>query len=193
MVLEIVNLVLRQRQPHRAIRLNQRRHSAAKNIILVDHAIAESTDKPTVVRRRIDLWPLVESLIQDLQPISMTDHTRLINEVAEEFIAYADTPLLRRVLQNLVANAMQHAPRGEVRIGATVLAGVGFECWVQDNGLGISPERLDKVWDKFETDSPNGHGLGLAIVKTYIEAHGGSVAVESTEGAGTCFRIRIPE
>ena len=69
-----------------------------------------------------------------------------------------------------------------------------MECWVGDNGAGIPEELLDKVFDKGETDSASqgGTGLGLAIVKTFIEAHGGTVTVESKVGLGTTFRFFLP-
>jgi signal transduction histidine kinase len=65
---------------------------------------------------------------------------------------------------------------------------------VRDDGAGIAADRLDKVFDKHETD-PNRVGrlgLGLAIVKTLVEAHGGTVRVESSPGAGACFTLRLP-
>jgi two-component system, OmpR family, phosphate regulon sensor histidine kinase PhoR len=163
--------------------------------VVAENAAAEAPGEPRLVRRRIDLWPIVESLIHDLQPISGTGGTRLVNDVPEELVVNADAGLLRRVLQNLIANAITYAPRGLVTIGAAALEGIGVECWVQDDGAGIPRERLAAIWDKFETDSgrTDGLGLGLAIVKTYVEAHGGTVTVESTEGVGSCFRVRIPD
>jgi signal transduction histidine kinase len=65
---------------------------------------------------------------------------------------------------------------------------------VSDNGTGIPADRLEKVFDKLETDpeKKGGMGLGLAIVKQFVEAHGGKVAVESEVGHGSTFRFTIP-
>ena len=64
---------------------------------------------------------------------------------------------------------------------------------VQDDGAGIPPEMLTKIFDKLETDpSKDGTGLGLTIVKQIVEAHGGMVTVESTLGAGAVFRFTLP-
>jgi signal transduction histidine kinase len=70
----------------------------------------------------------------------------------------------------------------------------GVECWVRDNGAGIPAERLGVIFDKLESDSEreDGTGLGLAIVKTFVEAHGGHVEVESTEGSGSTFTFVLP-
>ncbi|HZR70512.1 MAG TPA: sensor histidine kinase [Burkholderiales bacterium] len=147
--------------------------------------------------RAFDLWPLVEALIHDLHPVAGTSSTALVNEVPDDLVVYADAGLLRRVFQNLIANAIKYTPRGRVVIGAGESGAAGdVECWVADNGAGIAAERLEQVFDKFETDPRNeegsGAGLGLAIVKTFIEAHGGRATVESKEGLGSTFRFTLP-
>jgi two-component system, OmpR family, phosphate regulon sensor histidine kinase PhoR len=146
-------------------------------------------------RRAFDLWPLVESLIHDLHPVAGTASTRLINEVPDDLVVYADASLLTRVFQNLIANAIRYTPHGKIVIGAHELGANGaVECWVSDNGSGIPLELLDKLFDKGETDPQNeaGLGLGLAIVKTFTEAHGGKVVVESKEHVGSTFRFSLP-
>ena len=92
-------------------------------------------------------------LIHDLHPVAGTASTQLINEIPEDLIAYADASLLRRVFQNLVANAIKYTPRGEVVIGARETGAEGaIECWVSDNGAGIPEDRLEIIFDKLETD-----------------------------------------
>jgi two-component system phosphate regulon sensor histidine kinase PhoR len=145
-------------------------------------------------RRWLDLWPLVQALIHDLHPVAGTSSTQLLNHIPEELSAYADASLLRRIFQNLIANAITFTPRGEVEIGAREQSGGGVECWVRDNGAGIPADRLQSVFDKHESTTPDdaGAGLGLAIVKTFVEAHGGTVTVDSTEGIGSTFGFFLP-
>jgi two-component system phosphate regulon sensor histidine kinase PhoR len=167
---------------------------------LVGKVLEENTNLETEVgvkvqRREFDLWPMVEALIHDLHPVAETGTTRLINVVPEEFVAYADASLIRRVLQNLIANAIAYTPRGEVIIGAHQTSEQGaIECFVRDNGAGIAPERCATVFDKDQTDpeKDGGLGLGLAIVKTFVEAHNGAVSVESQLGVGSTFRFTLP-
>ena len=167
---------------------------------LVGKILEENTNLETEIgikleRRKFDLWPLVEALIHDLHPVAGTSSTRLVNKIPSDLVVYADAGLLRRIFQNLVANAIKYTPRGEVIIGARELGENGsVECWVSDNGAGIPTTFLGKVFEKGETDpeSSGGAGLGLAIVKTFTEAHGGKVTVESEEGAGSTFRFWLP-
>jgi signal transduction histidine kinase len=145
--------------------------------------------------REFDLWPLVESLVHDLHPIAGTSSTRLINEVPEDLVVFADASLLKRIYQNLIANALNYTPRGQVTIGAMeTRAEDPVEFWVSDNGAGIPADLIDKIFDKGESDqeNPSGMGLGLAIVKTFTEAMGGHIKVTSTEGIGTTFRFSLP-
>ncbi len=163
--------------------------------ILEENSNLETEVGVKLERREFDLWPLVESLIHDLHPVAGTNTTRLTNTLPEDFVAYADASLLRRVFQNLIANAIFYTPRGEVIIGARETGSGGdVECFVRDNGGGIPPERCRTVFDKHESDPDRvgGLGLGLAIVKTFVEAHSGAVTVESELGLGSTFRFTLP-
>jgi two-component system phosphate regulon sensor histidine kinase PhoR len=166
---------------------------------LVDKIIEENTNLRTetgvkLERRELDLWPLVEALIYDLHPVAGTGSTQLINKVPQSLVVYADASLLRRVFQNLIANAIKFTPRGKVRISARKLDKQGaVECWVSDDGAGIPADRLERVFEELESDSQGeGLGLGLAIVKTFVEAHGGQVSVESRLGYGSTFGFTLP-
>jgi signal transduction histidine kinase len=167
---------------------------------LIGKVLKENTNLETEVgvkleRRQFDLWPLVEALVHDLHPVAGTGSTRLINAIPDDFVVYADASLLRRVFQNLIANAISYTPRGDVVIGASMTGeGGAVECFVRDNGEGIPEDRRLTVFDKHETDTERhgGLGLGLAIVKTFVEAHDGVVTLESELGVGSTFRFTLP-
>ncbi|HTB82923.1 MAG TPA: sensor histidine kinase [Candidatus Sulfotelmatobacter sp.] len=147
------------------------------------------------VRREFDLWPLVQQLVQTLQPIASAAQVKIRNLVPRQLTLNADAVLLARALQNIVSNAIKFAPNGDIEIGAIENA-AGMECWVKDNGAGIAPEHLESIFDKHETDADPlraGFGLGLAIFKQVIEAHGGKITVQSQPGQGATFRFSIPK
>jgi two-component system phosphate regulon sensor histidine kinase PhoR len=178
----------------KSLHRNVQHLTALVDRILKENANVRTESSVRLERRWLDLWPLVEALIQDLHPVATTSGTRLVNQVPEELSAYADASLLRRIFQNLIANAITFTPRGEVEIGARERNGEGVECWVRDNGAGIPVDRLERVFDKHETTMPDdaGTGLGLAIVKAFVEAHGGTVTLDSTEGVGSTFTFTLP-
>lgn len=108
----------------------------------------------------------------------------------------ADPHRLEQAVQNLATNALRHTPPGgTVRLVASRTGG-GAAIRVTDSGVGIPPEHLPHVFDRFyKTDrsrAQSGSGLGLSIVKAIVERHGGSVAVRSTPGVETTFEIVLP-
>ncbi|HLL77155.1 MAG TPA: sensor histidine kinase [Pyrinomonadaceae bacterium] len=147
-------------------------------------------------RREVKPRELVKVLVGDLLPLAYASNLSLINEVPEELTATADADMLTLIFQNLISNAIDYTPNGKVIIGAReVKESAAIECWVSDNGAGIPADRLEKVFDKLETDpdKKSGMGLGLAIVRQFVEAHGGRVSVESELGRGSTFRFTIPD
>jgi len=110
-------------------------------------------------------------------------------------IAEVDPVRIGEVLSNLVANALRHAPPG----GRVTVAGTAspdartVTIRVSDTGLGIAPDLLPHVFDRFvKGEDSRGSGLGLAIAKGLVEAHGGRIAVTSTPGAGATFAVELP-
>lgn len=113
--------------------------------------------------------------------------------------ALLDRDRILQVLQNLLQNALRHTPRGgKVALQAGVVSDEGvaiIEIAVADNGSGIAAQSLARLFDRFwrpEGENQRGAGLGLAIVKGIVEAHGGTVQVESREGEGSRFSFRLP-
>ncbi|MBC8280931.1 MAG: GAF domain-containing protein [Chloroflexi bacterium] len=107
-----------------------------------------------------------------------------------------DASQLIRVLQNLVLNAQDAIQDSEQAEGCISIKAQrkdgSLEIVVADNGSGISPENLDKIFDPLYTAKSHGTGLGLAICQEIINKHNGTISVESEDGVGTSFRISIP-
>jgi signal transduction histidine kinase len=101
-----------------------------------------------------------------------------------------------QVLVNLVSNAMNYSPVGSrIDIEGTK-KGTIIEIAVKDNGPGIPKQYLSMIFHRFKRIQPKGKqggtGLGLAICKAIVEAHGGTIGVDSTEGSGSRFWFRLP-
>ncbi len=112
-----------------------------------------------------------------------------------------DTVLFRRLLSNLLSNALRHTPRGGmVQITAETLSDGGLEICVRDTGSGIPAEYLSRIYDRFyrvevtlyTSEIKRGFGLGLSIVKSIMAMHHGTVSVESMVGKGTVVRLVFP-
>jgi two-component system phosphate regulon sensor histidine kinase PhoR len=179
------------------LRRNIGRLDALIKRVLQDEANYQLADAPRVEKREFDLWPLVESIIQDLHPIASDSRTTVINNIPSDMTIFCDARLMGQVFQNLLSNALKFTPDGKITIGARQRDVDGIaQCWVQDTGAGIDSQRLDKIFEKLETDQQpekRGVGLGLAIVKQIVELHGGTVAVESRPGEGSTFTFEIPQ
>ena len=117
------------------------------------------------------------------------DHPPALPEV------WADGDRLLQLFENLIGNAMKFTPPGRsITLGAAPEA-AQVHFWVRDTGLGMSPEELPNIFDRFwqaRRTARFGVGLGLAIVKGIVEAHGGRIWVESELGVGTTFHFTIP-
>jgi PAS domain S-box-containing protein len=113
-------------------------------------------------------------------------------------LVHADADRLRQVLLNLLSNAVKFSPHGgEITIGTRQEA-ADVVVWIRDQGIGIAPDALPKLFTKFfrannkETRRISGTGLGLALVKRIITAHGGHIWVESELGKGSTFFFTLP-
>jgi signal transduction histidine kinase len=144
----------------------------------------------------VNLRAQVDEVVSDLGPLAISAGTEVRNDVPLDIVIYSDLRLISLLIQNLVTNALKFTSQGTVEIGARKISDDGtIECWVKDSGEGISPERLEKVFDRFETDSQperRGIGLGLSIVKEIVELHKGEIRVQSQVGQGSSFIFIIP-
>ncbi|HEV7866353.1 MAG TPA: HAMP domain-containing sensor histidine kinase, partial [Chthoniobacteraceae bacterium] len=120
----------------------------------------------------------------------------IIREIPDEIRVNGDSTGLFRAFANLIDNAIKYTPRGGTVRLAAEQTGQVVEVQVEDTGIGISPGDLPRIWERlFRGDrsrSERGLGLGLSFVRAIVETHGGTVAVESQPGAGTCVRLTLP-
>jgi len=146
----------------------------------------------------VELRPLVEKIFADLKPPAENKNVELFDTVPG-LTATADSSRLEQVFANLVDNAIKYGrSQGHVTVGGKKLDDGKLEIFVRDDGPGIPPESLDRVFERFyrvdkaRSRDQGGTGLGLSIVKHIVQAHGGEVWVESELGKGATFFFTLP-
>jgi two-component system OmpR family sensor kinase len=184
-------------------------HHATRMGVLVDDLLllARLDQQRPLERHPVDLLALATDAIMDARVTSPDHVVRLRtasaasagdDEDVEAAVVLGDEVRLRQVLGNLVTNALTHTPPGTE---VTVYVGTEGEhaiLEVADNGPGMSPDDAERVFERFYRTDPSrtrahgGTGLGLSIVAALVATHGGDVSVETAEGQGATFRVRLP-
>jgi two-component system heavy metal sensor histidine kinase CusS len=150
------------------------------------------------VREGIDLAALVSRVVDTMQPVAEAKGVRLDMAGRAGLPMTGDEARLRQVFYNLLDNAIKYTPEGgkvEVRLEPEDQLAV---VTVRDTGIGIAPEHLPRVFDRFyrvdkaRTRAEGGTGLGLSIAKTIVVAHGGQIGLASTPGQGTTCTVKLP-
>ena len=153
-----------------------------------------------MVQHRVptDMDRIIEETVALMEPRAQEQKIHLTHSCEGLKPVLADPKSMEEVINNLVSNAINYSPEGgRVTIIAQGLAEY-MEIKLEDTGVGISPEELPKIFDKFyrvkhpKTRQVMGTGLGLAIVKGIVEAHHGTIDVESVVDKGTTFRVLLP-
>lgn len=156
-------------------------------------------DEGTLTARRepIDLATLASEVITELSVQAEMRRVQLVRETADSVPFVADADLLRRVLANLVDNALRHTPGGGTIRIAGALGDGSLAVRVHDSGPGIPPALREKIFDPFvqleagSSATRSGRGLGLAFCRAAVVAHGGTIVVDAA-AAGACFVITLP-
>lgn len=146
----------------------------------------------------VDLSEIAESVAEKLRPQASQRDILLACNTTQSFYVRGDSQDLWRAVMNLVDNAIRYTdPKGSVKVTTEpFLAGARLS--VQDTGIGIPSDQLDKIFERFyrvdvaRSRETGGTGLGLSIVSNIVERHGGRVEVESRVGEGSTFSIILP-
>jgi len=140
---------------------------------------------------------LAEEAVETVLPIVENKNQEISVLVPKDLPGvWVDADMLRRVLTNLLENAVKYTPTGsKIYLGAR-LEDEMVLMWVQDTGPGIPPEEHERIFDKFTRlhgrGGPKGLGLGLAFCRLAVEAHGGKIWVEDGPETGACFKFTLP-
>lgn len=184
------------------------RAEALKTIIRKSEALSQMVDelldmarlengRPMLIEKEdCDLVRLLDEIVAGFRR-RVASHVFHFERSAAPLVVPADCKKLTRVIENLLSNAVKYSGAGStVHIGAG-MAGERCSIVIRDEGVGMTPEQVKQVFDKFyranvTSKAPAGTGLGLFIVRSIVEAHRGEVRIDSSPGRGTTVTVFLP-
>jgi two-component system cell cycle sensor histidine kinase PleC len=167
---------------------------------ILDLSKAEA-GKLDLAESEVDINGIVRLSLRMLEPRAGSKNIRLESALPHRPLRiWGDRQKLKQVLLNLLSNAVKFTPEhGHVRIAAVVEEDSSIAVTVEDDGIGIAPQDLDKVLLPFERAQSHaglaveGTGIGLPLSKSLVESHGGSLTLDSAPGRGTRVTVRLPQ
>lgn len=143
---------------------------------------------------QVQLLPTTPKSIvrKTLTDVRMPHNITIEDATADAPEILVDEPKIKRLLTNLIQNAIDAMPEGGKLSFSSMKTQKEVLISVRDTGLGIPREMVERIWTPLHTTKAKGIGLGLPICRRIIEAHGGSISVESTVGKGTTFTLKLP-
>jgi len=163
------------------------------NVAYMDKIVSDLQDftRPfNAKKEEVDLGQLFKDLLDELKIPKDVQVDIEIKPGAER--ALTDPQILKRILHNLVNNALQAMPDGGTLTLAASLSGGELRIEVRDTGVGMDEETLKRIFTPLFTTKAKGTGLGLAVCKRLVEGLGGRIEVKSSKGAGTTFTLVLP-
>lgn len=185
----------RQREYHEIIARETRRLKEMIDNLLTLQALRAGYGRENL--QTVPIWPLLHQTVNHFDKVS--DRHRIVIDCPPDLPPIrGNEERLRQAMGNLLSNAIKYSPGGRtVTVGARIEEGFAI-LRVEDEGMGIRPEGLDEIFDRFfridtkDERRMGATGLGLPLVKEIVKAHGGRVWVESSLGRGSTFFMSIP-
>lgn len=150
-----------------------------------------------ISKEKVDLAEIVADVVAESDQMAAAKGIEIGNKVAGPLVMTGNAPLLRSIFMNLVDNAIAYSGGSRIDIDMVSDSGKKMELTVADNGIGVAPEHLSHLFERFyridkgRSRAAGGTGLGLAIVKNAVLFHGGEIAVDNKRGGGLIFRIKL--
>jgi len=158
--------------------------------------LARADTQLAAVHEKVDLSNLLGDVTESLRPLADAKGLRLTCSTAEGLAVIGDSDNLIRLFVNLLDNAIKFTEHGSITLAAIRDRAGTLKVTIADTGVGVSPEHLPHLFDRFYRVDPSrttpGSGLGLAIAQEITRAHSGTIEVSSVMEQGTVFTVRLP-
>ncbi|MFY1704903.1 sensor histidine kinase [Micromonospora sp. WMMA1923] len=169
--------------------------------VLLQHIIDDLADLAAADAGTLRIHPeptyvgdVLTQVVESHRGTAQAAGVELSTRIDDDPVLPVDAVRLRQIVGNLVSNAIRHTPPG----GSVTVAARDTTITVRDTGVGIAPENLPKIFERFwradgsRNRATGGSGLGLAITQHLVSAHGGTLTVQSVLGEGSVFTVRLP-
>lgn len=182
---------------HRVVTLAERQSRKLAGLVEVLLSVGRSqSNTPMILKReQVDLVALASGVVELFAPDLQRSASKMIVDLSMPVVGNWDRHRIEQVLTNLIGNAIKFGEGKPIQLTISSHAGMA-RVVVADEGIGIAPERLPRIFERFEravsASNYGGLGLGLSIVREIVRAHGGSVLVESAPGEGSTFVVELP-
>lgn len=183
---------------HIILRQSDRLHAIIEDLLSLSR-IEQETEKAHVALSEGRIDSVLQAALEACEVKAMRKNIRVQLSCDEEMTAGMNAPLMEQAIINLIDNAIKYSPEGStIEVLAERQEGGAIALSVRDEGCGIEPQHLDRIFERFyrvdkgRSRALGGTGLGLAIVKHIAQAHGGRITVQSTPGGGSCFTLHLP-
>jgi two-component system, NtrC family, sensor kinase len=161
----------------------------------ITHKLLDFARKREPVLQDVDVLRLIDDMARLVDKEASYKDVTLKRDLPEDLpLLRTDAPLLRQVMLNLMTNALHAVDKGGSIVVSALATDSQMLLRVRDNGCGIPPENLDKIFNPFFTTKPPGQGtgLGLSLCHNLVLGMGGSIGVDSRPGEGATFTVRLP-
>jgi len=201
--LDLLNSNIRNYDIEKSASMVKMIHNSAHNVsnLLKDILIwaTSHSGKLPFEPQLLNFPEIIEHVISSVQPVADSKGIKIEYLGDKDILVFADQNMIKTVFRNLISNAVKFTfENGHINILLKTDQGK-ITCTVSDNGMGISPDSIGKLFDISQTfttrgtTNEKGTGLGLLICKEFIENHGGRIWVESKLGEGSDFKFELPE
>lgn len=194
--LQLLNEEIQEYNSERDLKMSQRVRLLLKEVSRLEHILSDFlrfTKKHELHLGGRNINEIIDSVLDFIAPEAMQNSIRILKSFDPNLPeSKLDSNVIKQALLNIILNAQQAMPKGGELMVRTYKSGEYIAVDITDTGVGISRDKMDKIFQVYYSTKKMGTGLGLPTAKRIIEDHKGTISVRSEDGKGSSFLIKIP-